>query len=82
MNATELRANLFGVLRQVITTGKPVDLEWKGQHLQIVPKETLQQSSKLARLRPHPEVVSGDPESIVHLDWSSEWQDVHVRSLS
>mgnify|MGYP001626480812 CR=1 FL=1 len=82
MNATQLRANLFLVLRRVLATGKPEDVEWKGQHLQIVPKESLSSMAKLARLRPHPGVIQGDPETIVHLDWSSEWQAEDVDRLS
>ncbi|MDA8113277.1 MAG: hypothetical protein ACYCR3_11780 [Acidithiobacillus sp.] len=74
MNATQLRANLFVVLRRVLSTGKPEEIEWKGRHVQIVPRDPMPVLGKLARLRPHPEALQGDPESIVHLDWSSEWQ--------
>ncbi len=53
---------------------KPEEIEWKGRHVQIVPRDPMPVLGKLARLRPHPEALRGDPESIVHLDWSSEWQ--------
>ncbi len=35
MNATQWRAKLFLVLRRVLATGKPEDVEWKGLYLQI-----------------------------------------------
>jgi hypothetical protein len=25
-------------------------------------------------LRPHPEYLKADPESLVHMDWSEEWR--------
>lgn len=74
MNATQLRANLFVVLRRVLSTGKPKEIEWKGRHMQIVPHDSMPVLGKLARLRPHSEALQGDPESSVHLVWSSEWQ--------
>jgi len=74
MNATQFRASLFTVIRRVLSTGEPVDIEWKGQHMQLASRESKSPSGKLARLRPHPEALRGDPDSIVHLDWSSEWQ--------
>jgi hypothetical protein len=39
MNATQLMANLFVVLRRVLSTGKPEEIEWKGRHVQIVPRD-------------------------------------------
>jgi hypothetical protein len=38
--------------------------------VEIVPKAP---ASKLARLVKH-DCLVGDPESIVHIDWSGEWQ--------
>lgn len=82
MNATQLRANLFVVLRRVLSTGKPEDVEWKGRHLRIIPHDSQPVSGKFARLRSHPEVLPGDPEAIVHMDWSSEWQGDRDSGLS
>jgi hypothetical protein len=70
------------VLRRVLSTGKPEDVEWKGRHPQIIPHDPLPASGKLARLRPHPEALQDDPESIVHLDWSLAWQGGDNRRLS
>jgi hypothetical protein len=39
MNATQLRANHFVMLRRVLRTGKPEEIEWKGRLVQIVPRD-------------------------------------------
>jgi hypothetical protein len=69
--ATRLRANLYRVLDEVLNTGEPVEIERNGQLLRIEPVEP---ADRLARLRPHAGYIKGDPEAIVHLDWSEEWK--------
>jgi hypothetical protein len=71
ITTTALRADLYRILDGVLQTGIPVDLERNGRRLRIVPAE---ESSRLARLEPHPGAVLGDPEELVHLDWSAEWR--------
>ena len=71
MTASELRQNIYRMLDEVLETGVPVEIERRGQLLRIVPEEV---PSKLARLTPHPGTIVGDPEDLVHMDWSSEWQ--------
>ena len=71
MTATRLRANLYKVLDGIIETGTPVEVERKGRRLRIVPAEPV---SKLDRLVRRPGYLKGDPESIVHMDWSVEWR--------
>ena len=68
---SRLRADLYRVIDQVLETGEPVEIERNGRRLRIVPVEV---AGRLAALRPHPEYLSGDPESLVHLDWSDEWK--------
>lgn len=75
LSLTRLRANLYQVVDQVIETGIPAELERHGHRLQIV---ALEPKSKLANLKPHPGTIVGDPEDMVQLDWSAEWnQDDH-----
>ncbi len=71
VSASELRQNIYQLLDEVLETGVPVEVERRGRRLRIVPEET---PSKLARLAPHPGTITGDPEDLVHVDWSSEWQ--------
>ena len=68
---SRLRADLYRVIDRVLETGEPVEIERNGRRLRIVPAEA---ASRLAALRPHPEYLSGDPESLVHVDWSDEWK--------
>jgi hypothetical protein len=71
MRATRLRAELYRVLDHVLATGEPIEIERKDGVLKIVP---VTPASKLDRLVPRPDVVVGDPDDLVHLDWSSEWK--------
>jgi len=68
--ASKLRENIYRVLDEVLATGVPAEITRKGRRLQIVPVDG---PDKLANLKKR-NVLKGDPEDIVHLDWSSEWQ--------
>jgi hypothetical protein len=70
-NASQLRANIFKLLDMVIETGIPLDVERKGKLLRIVPVES---GSKLKRIVKRKGVVRGDPDDLVHVDWSGEWK--------
>lgn len=73
MTVTQLRSNLYKILDQVIETQKPIKIMRKGQMLKIMP-EKKKPRSKLENLKPHPNVVCGDLDSFVHIDWSSNWK--------
>lgn len=70
-NATRLREKLYQMLDHALATGETIEVERKGRLLRIVPDAP---RSKLGRLVPHPEAVSGDPGDLVHLDWSDTWK--------
>ncbi len=67
--ATQLRSNLYHLLDQVLETGIPLEIERKGQILRIVPA----QRPWTERLPRREGVVVGDPEDLVHIDWSANW---------
>lgn len=71
LTASQLRADVYRILDEVLETGSPVSIERKGQKLQIVP---VRSGSKLDRLVPHPGTIVGDPEDLVHVDWTGEWR--------
>ena len=71
VSATELQKNLYRLLDEVLKTGVPVQIERKGKLLLICPAEHVR---KLDRLEEHPEFIVGDPDDLVHIDWSSEWK--------
>ena len=68
-SATKLRQNLYQILDSVIESGIPVEIERKGKVLKIVPETPV---NKWDHLEPH-DVLNGDPESIVSMDWSQDW---------
>jgi antitoxin (DNA-binding transcriptional repressor) of toxin-antitoxin stability system len=72
VTASKLRENIYGILDQVLETGTPVEVIRKGKVLRIVPE---QKPDKLSRLKKRDYLV-GDPEDIVHMDWSSEWDEL------
>jgi hypothetical protein len=69
---SKLRENIYGILDQVLETGHPVEIIRKGKSLKIVPEA---QPDKLSRLKKRKCIV-GDPEDLVHMDWSSEWSEM------
>lgn len=74
---SELRRDVYRLLDEVLESGEPLEIARKGRLLRIVPD---QPTSRLARLRPHPGFIIGDPEDLVHMDWSEYWDsDEHIR---
>ena len=72
VKASNLRKDIYRLLDQVIETGEPLEIERNGRFLKVVPE--LRKGHKLSRLVRH-ECISCDPEALVHLDWSDEWND-------
>ncbi len=72
ISVTKLRANLYEIVDRVIETGVPVEIERKGKRIVLQP---VKPKSKLERLSANPNVIIGDPEEIVHMDWSAEWSE-------
>jgi hypothetical protein len=70
ITATSLRKNLYRILDRVAATGVPLEIERKGKIIKILVEE---KRSKLENLEPH-SVINGNPEDIVHMDWSGEWK--------
>ncbi len=71
LNITKLRANLYNIIDQVIETGIAVEVERNGKVIKIM---SVEKRSKLANLKPHPGTIIGDPEALVHMDWSHSWK--------
>ncbi len=73
MTATELRANLYKALDQMLATGEPIEITRKGRTLKLTLEPVEQKGSILDRLVPH-DCIVGDPDDFVHIDWSHEWK--------
>jgi Antitoxin Phd_YefM, type II toxin-antitoxin system len=70
ISASHLRANVYRLLDEVLETGQPLEIERKGKTLVILPKEN---TSIWERLPRREGAIVGDPEELIHIDWSSEW---------
>lgn len=72
ITASKLRANIYKTLDRILETGIPIAINRRGRILKIVP---LSAKSKLDNLHIRKrDVFNGNPESIVHIDWSGEWK--------
>ncbi len=71
VTASELRQNIYRLLDRVLETGEPLEIERKGRRLRVIADD---QPSRVAALRPHPDAVVGDPDDLVHVDWTGEWR--------
>ena len=70
LTASRLRQDIYRILDRVAETGIPVEIRRKGKMLKIIAVEV---PSKLSNLETRQGFVVGDPEDLVHLDWSGEW---------
>ena len=66
---TELRANLYRLLDEVLESGLPLRILRGGKYLQIEPMEEAQ---KLDNLTPRPETIQGDPDDLADIHWDEE----------
>jgi len=70
LTATELRRNLYRILDEVAERGETVRVDRRGRRISI---RVEPEQGRLARLSHHKAIV-GDPEDLVHLDWSRDWK--------
>jgi len=66
-----IQKHFLRLLDQVVKTGTPVEIERKGKRLLISPAE---KHRNLDCLEKHPDFIVGNPDDLVHIDWSSEWK--------
>ena len=71
MNLTELRQDIYQKFDEVIATQEPLLVDRKGHILKITP---LGRASRIASLEPQ-ELVVGDIEDLIHMDWSETWSE-------
>ena len=71
ITASELRANIYRILDQVLETGIPIEIKRKSGIVRIVPAKP---GSKLSRLKKRDGFVLGDSDDFIEMDWSGEWQ--------
>lgn len=74
LTASKLRENVYRILDEVLATGTPVEIERNGQLLRIVPISASLESPNVPGWVERPDVITGDIEDLVNLDWSDEWR--------
>ena len=77
LSLTKVRADLYKIVDKVLETGTPVEIERRGKKVRIVP---VRPASKLDNLVKRPGTIVGNPEDLVHMDWSSEWSETRKKS--
>lgn len=67
---SQLRQDVYRLIDRVLETGEPLEIVRRGRRLRLVADEPV---DRLSRIRTHPGAISGDPEELVSIDWSAEW---------
>lgn len=75
VTATELRANLYKILDRVQKTGEEVEVTRASGSLVIKPKVAERRARK-RKPKGNPDLIVGDPDALIHFDWSEHWQPV------
>lgn len=74
---TELRRNIYQIIDDVIETGEPVEIRAKQASLKLVSTQKRKIKNKKSIWEslkgPKRNIVVGDSEDLVHIDWSKEW---------
>lgn len=76
ISLTKMRSDLYKIMDRVLETGVPVEIERRGRKIRIIP---VAPKSKLDNLVKRPGTIIGDPEEIVHMDWSDEWSEARSK---
>lgn len=71
ITASQLRQDVYRLLDEVLTTGRPLEIERHGKLLRITPAVA---GSRLERVVPRPDLINGDPDELVSTDWSGAWR--------
>lgn len=71
VTASELRANVYRLIDEVLETGIPLQINRRGKKLLLTSAEPVR--NRLDLIKTNPNAIVGDPDDLVHIDWSSEW---------
>jgi hypothetical protein len=66
---TQLRTDIYNLLDEVLKTGLPLEIKKGDKKLRIVPVDEV---DKLNNLVARPDVIQGDPDDLVEIDWMDE----------
>ena len=71
LTVTRLRAELFSTLDHVAVTGEAVEILRPSGSVCIVRNTATQ---RLAALKPHPGIITGDADALANLSWEQTWK--------
>lgn len=71
VTASQLRANIYQLVDGVLDTGVPLQINRRGRKLVLIPEEPT--GDRLAAIHTDPDAIVGDPDDLVSIDWSGEW---------
>lgn len=81
MTASQLRANVYKLLDQVLETKKPIEIERHGQILRIVPPGYSSENvkykpikTKFSSVKDRTSIYKCDPEELFQNDWLKYWK--------
>jgi len=66
VTTTELRANIYHLLEEVLATGVALEVKKGDRTLRIVPVE---KPNKLDNLIARPGTIQGDPDDLISMQW-------------
>ena len=66
---TQLRANIYNLLDEVLETGLPLEIKKGDKKLRIVPVDPI---DKLKNLISRPDAIQGAPDDLAEVNWVEE----------
>lgn len=66
---TELRANIYQLLDEVLETGVPLEIKKGDRRLKVIPAAPVDKLQNLVR---RPDAIQGDPEALAAITWAGE----------
>jgi len=72
MTVTQLRKNIYQILKKIAESGQDIIIESKGRRFRISSMDNCGKLEKLSK-KPKRKAFIGNSDEIVEMDWSSEW---------
>ncbi len=69
---SQMRQDIYRLIDRVLETGEPLLIKRRDRTLRLVADDMPR--DRLASIRTNPDVIGGDPEELVSVDWSDTWQ--------
>ncbi len=74
MTATRLRSELYRILDRVLETGESVEIVRARGTVVLKAAVSPSVGRKSRKPKSNPDLVVGDPDELIHFDWSKHWK--------